>query len=438
MKSRMRKHLRFIYVFTYLICFSGFVYAEEIPLYDLWTMFITNDFGAQRADYSLQRAAVQNDRSTSISAPSLSVSGSDIGKDVTSLSLSSGVSLPGGASLNGSISTMADMDEDLRDSMNLSIGLSQGLYPYWIQGIRKDPALQNYELNEKSQEYRRSISYRDLILQFTNQVIQFRYYSRQIVYLEKVLELEQMELESFRELNLKGQVSATELWAKERTYWDDELRLLSYKEGFLEAQSRIKRSTGIQFKNGDEISLPDETMYELFKSEYIGDTPLELGELITRRQELENRIVLRKQNNAPSISINFNCTPDFRDTESWSLQMTMDFSRVLSPDRRTNKTLELLDGALLDTENEDLLRERENRKKLLQANIERLSTQVERIEGYYENAGKLYENAGRLYENGEISLLEYRNAEMNVLQKETLLKEIEDQLWYQSFNLAWY
>lgn len=413
--------------------------ADEIFLDDLWRLSLDYDDTALAADYFLQLAVIQNQGRHGIASSSVQLGGSARIDDPW-LSLSGGVTLPGGASVNTSLFTDFS-DEEAADALTVTVGFSQGLYPFWLQGAKQDPALASYGLAVKSREFQRAVRYRDLVMGLTHQIIQWRHYGRTILYLEQSVELGRLEVSSLAELNRLGQIPTTQFWEREQSLWDEELLLISSREQYLDYQFQIRESTGFENLEEFRIVLPERERFLRFKSEYIGGAPPELGVLDIRRREWVNRVIQRKQSNAPSLGVNFSLpvaiNPDVQISEYWSLDLTLNLTSLLSPENRRQKRVEVRDRERLIQEEGHLLREREDRRVLLVSNIERLTAQTARIREYLDHARKLLEYAKRQHEMGEISLLEYRKAELNVLQKNNALEDAEDQLWYHRFLLDW-
>jgi len=413
---------------------------KELPMVSLWEDFIENDFNVSTTDSSYRSTLIRNRNRSVFNNPTLNISGSR-NPGSKGLGLGTGIGMTGGLAVNGSInSVLSETGDDIK-SIDLSVGVSQGLYPYWLQGEKKDPYLLDHEIAIDEHEIQRAISYRDLLSQFTNQIMQYRYLSRQIRYLDKSLEISRLDLLSYQELQEQGRVSENDIWEKEQKIWDDEITLLSYKEQYFQIESALENSTGKEALDPGSIVLPDHTTYIQFRKAYLGTGFFEMKQFEIENKKWSNSVIQRKQNNAPSLSANFSMPiyevigQDIED--SWNLSIALDFSVILSPERKREKQLEENEWELLGKKKENIINEEKKRKELLEKNIERLTKNLAVVKNYLEKAEKILENAVRLYDKGELSELNLRKNELSVLQKETLYQDIQDELWYHKFSLEW-
>jgi outer membrane protein TolC len=360
----------------------------------------------------------------------------------------------GGTSLQTSISY--EMNRYILDSLEelsvdnsgynqnpvLSLSINQSLLPYYLQGKAKNPFLLSYDNQFKSAQNSILTVMAGIKTNITDYFIQLRKLLRNQIILTNQIEMQTILCDAaFIKLE---QGSITQL-----DYWNYESSLNEYQNNLCEVTlqiDNIKRELELLCGNINYAEINNElpaSSIRLLEKDYT----LETFEI--QKDELDNNLIISRQNNAPSLSITGSYSYDLdavkleKTKEAWSSsgekKWTVSVGFSISPKnvnqinkekaayRNNIQSLEEQKTIYLENKTEEI----STYKKLITYYTDVQSQKKKNVEK--QNA--YYEAMQDKYNRGLCSELDLLQAKLIYDNSKFDLENINDSLWYYNFLL---
>ncbi len=239
----------------------------------------------------------------------------------------------------------------MKQNPNLTLSISQSLFPFWMQRKKKEPI--KFSL-EKQKEY-----YYNELLYIKKTVVQnlFQHYINAFIARNEMfinqnnIELYDEQIEALELLKASGNVTQSRILEIENQRWTSQQALMTAQSNYVNYISQLKNIAGTDFDEQNLTFSIDEGV-ELLFSEYIKDKdPIELNNKI-KIEMIENSRVLEKQSSAPVL--NFSLQPkwslgitspdgwqdawsDFCNPVAWKASLSVNLSPMISGIAKQNK-----------------------------------------------------------------------------------------------------
>lgn len=254
--------------------------------------------------------------------------------------------LPGGLALSTSVDY--EMSKDLADPYqkpsktntaythipSASVALSQSLCPFWLQGLKRDPATLQLSYNLEQKEISQKLQEKNTVQDVTYNFILLRQTQRLIECTEKKIAIYDENIRSLQESLAQGESSAYEVWKMDEERWECAQNLDSYHNSRQNAYETLCRycGTGCVEKLMDELPMSDRSLYE----EHLEQKLLNNG-----MEQVRNNYAMQKQSDAPVLSLKGNFF-EYTNLEkkvpfsyvkeknylAWSFTLAVDFSQL--------------------------------------------------------------------------------------------------------------
>lgn len=318
----------------------------------------------------------------------------------------------------------------------VSVNISQGLKPFWLQGMDEDPHLSLLRYSAELAYVNKDIVEKNVLVAVTYNFLQLRKYHRLILAAQKMLDLYADSVLSAKELHDTGSGTKAAVWRQEYIRQDYLKDLNEYKALYMAAYKSLCLYCNL---SGNLTLLGDLPPADIPLLSY--DPKISL--IRTQLSQLEAQHILDKQNNAPVLSVkgslsestgtikNFN--PNLfteQNTLDWNITVSLDFSNVFSPQNKL-----LRENFLCNYEK-------------YQYQLDDYAAQVSREVQYYDNLISLYEKQlaeattegkNRLayfddmkmeQSNGNCSWFDLLEAEAEYFSSRCNAENLADTLWY--------
>jgi hypothetical protein len=390
--------------------------------------------------------------------------------DETSLDLA--IPLPTGSIINlsGSYSLARDLLETstldkkewgFTQDLQFSVSLSQSLNPWWIHS-NKNPYNRAAVIQRTLSKNDYNGTVKDILFSSISTYIRLRKIERNSTQINDTLEMYDELLAAHRTLYTSGSISWRDYEKTRMEKWEYESNLFSLENDKLAAQGDLYKLTGIVIENVSSESLlsPEspvfmQLFYDVQKQELYN---LEETSIILQRENLKMNRLLNRQNNAPKIKILWGAQyklpikPDdslwdawtegdnWDDNikNNWSVSLLLDLSSLLSPvnlkdtrqyNEETRSLEELLKSVKIAKQNDITLNK---------MTIKKLEEQISRLTLIVENENIRVKEDELLKDRGVITAIDYRQEQVACSGKQTLLYNLQDDLWFYRFIMSFY
>jgi len=391
----------------------------------------------------------------------------------TSNRSSLGISFPLPTATTLSLGSSYSLDRDLLETSTLdqlnwgyiqnleyNIGISQSLNPWWLHS-RKNPYSRNAVIQSALSRNDYNITVKNILFSAIESYIGIRKIERSIIYLNDTLILHDEFLKAQQQLFTRGSISWREYEKARLEKWEYEKNLFDLENERVSLQSELFRLTGIMIENTNTESLidPDD---ELFTHNFLDTRKEEINaiekkSLYLTKESLSMTRLLNRQNNAPLLKLEWSTLfklpvasldslgdvwrrNNFDDNihNNWALTVALDVSSLLSPINKMhtlkfneeNRTIE----ELLKT----LEVEKQKERNFYSLIITQTQEKIEKLSEIIANDDTRIQENKTLKDRGVISLLEYNQAELSYKEKQTLLLNLQDDLWLCTFIRSYY
>lgn len=456
MLRKIYKNVIYIVFFSEMIIHS--VYSETV-LENLWEKSRSSSIDIQTADIYMQEAAsslryinteYEPEMSTTVSSsfndtyestlwyPSYADGGIVWSKTFPgSLSLSTKM----GYEINRSLLTI--FEDGIPDNTGytqepfLSLTLSQGLCPYWMQGYGKDPyrAQLEYLLEQKKQN--RNQTEKSILMAVTAYYIQLRKYERLIRMTERVVNVYDTLIDSLTESYERGNLEIAKVWEQENNRWEYVDDLNGYYDS---------RETALKYLCMYCGDISDIDYFSELPSCGISLFDYNPQKKITEAQigQLEALYVLNKQSNAPSVSLggSFSDTAEtvsFRNfidalkekgALAWSVTASVSFSSLSSGKKEVLDENYKLNHSIYELELQNELKENEKSYTYYCKMIEISKMQLEKARLMEATRSAFYRDAKTRFAQGNCTKMDVLQAESQHFTAECIEENTQDTLWY--------
>ena len=324
----------------------------------------------------------------------------------------------------------------------ISFTLSQSLLPYYFQGKSKNPIILSYENNFKTAQINFFSSIADTKKSVADYFIQLRKLIRNKTILENQIKLQSILCETAAYKFAQGVISQID-------YWEYENKLYEYQNNLNEIQLQLENlRNAFELLTGNidisliDSQLPDYKIKLLQEDNYL--ISFEIQE-----KELENNLILLRQNYSPTIqlsgsySYNLDATKTNELKQAWSTEgekkWTVTLGLSLSPEN-----INQINKASLTYKNN--LKTLEEQKRIyLKNKKETINYYKKNILFYEEMKNQKTENIKKQesylnaikdrHKRGLCSDLDLLQAGLIFQNAKFDLENIEDVLWYFNFLL---
>jgi hypothetical protein len=353
-------------------------------------------------------------------------------------------------------STVEKQDWGFAQDFGFTIGLSQSLNPWWLHGLKNPysrlPLIQN---TLSKNDY--NIAIKTKLFSSVQSYINLRKTERTIIQIQNTLDFYDELLQAYQERRFSGGVSLREYEKIHSEKWEYEDELFNLENNRSMVQEELYRITGTLIENvhNEPILRFDNPVFmRIFmdiRKEQINS--LEETSLYLTRESLYMNRIIDRQSNSPGIKVVWGTqyklpvkpTDSLRDAweeeknfndnnlNNWSLTITLDISPLLSPanhrntlsyNQETNTINELL--KTVDTE-------RKKNKEINILIIQHIEDQIKRLSNILLNEKIRIQEDETLKDEGIITVLDYKQHQLTFTEKETLLLNLQDDLWFYTF-----
>lgn len=451
---------------------SSLIGQEISFLEKLWNAALQENVGVQTSEMELETAALRRSFYSTIYAPSVSVSGSNtfapkeekedgILSDMSTAALAYSQPFTGGANLSTSLSyslrrpVTPDGTYALQ-SPNAILSLSQGLKPWWIQGLGKNPQKSLLENSVEFQKIQLSKEKKTVLVTLTQAYIDLRKTERAISLYENSLSVSSETIVALEVLLKQGAISMTKVWDEKQRYMDEANLLLLNQNERSRLKEEIRNMCGILSDSSNKNTLPKLDTNEIQRNNISVTTNLDSQEIDTQIESILLGSAQRIQNAAPVVNFSADLTWPLEDeklkkwNKAWAtawddtqkplytLSLSIDISPLFNRSGVRDKKIETNTIAMLKNQKAEINTAEQNNKALLQATLERLQMQTKQYRLAQEQTKEMLADAETLAEQGALTTLELKNFRNQLEKRNTTLADAEDQIWYLEWYLAWW
>jgi hypothetical protein len=353
-------------------------------------------------------------------------------------------------------STLEKQDWGFAQDLGFNVGLYQSLNPWWFH-TSKNPYSRMALIQNSLSKNEYNITVKTKLLASVQSFISLRKIERSIVQIKKTLDFYDELLQAYQDLRMSGGISLREYEKVHSDKWDYENELFNLENNRSAVQEELYRLTGTLIENvyNEPLFDPDNPVFmqifmDIHKDEV---TSLEETNLHLTKENLRINQIINKQTNSPGIKVvwgtQYNLPvksagslwdawkdeKNFNDNKlnNWSLTFTVDISSLLSPVNRrdtlrynqeTFTINELLKGVAI---------ERQKDKELNMLIIHHIEDQIKRLSAVLLNDQVRMQEDETLKNDGVITIVDYKQRRLIFTEKETLLSNLQDDLWFYTF-----
>ncbi len=454
----MKKYLLLFFITTSTLS------AQVYKLEDLWLLAATQNPDIQLLENDYQSTVISNKTMDGIYAPGVLIKvesefpediseNGNIPDSVTSL-IQTNFPVPGSASigLNTSYTTMRIKninDWELIQTPAVGVSFSQGLYPFWIQGVTQDPYKTTAQLNSSIAKLNVASAKQQAIDTITELYIRLRSIVRQIKTLEQSIALQEKQIESLYALNKQGAIELSRIIDTENSKWNDEQSVFELRSSLVELQESLRDLCGISLTSDEQleavINQDLSTISYNAISAITGTTGMpEKIILELQRQQIVAQSIIRKQNAAPVLSLSITGNWQLESVPSnkllkawnddsifnWTLSAVVDLSNFIFNLITQGEKKEQLQYSSIAEKTAALEAKNHADIKRFEAYIENLLIQEQRLTQLCNDIEKLKNDVQTLYKTGQRTELELESMEVQYISRYTALENTRDTIWY--------
>lgn len=384
----------------------------------------------------------------------------DTSPDYFSSSITYSQPLAGGTTLGftGSFSfNSADFLEERYISQNpsLSFSLTQSLFPFWAQGIIKNPAKLSAK-QQKNYYYNQLLYTKKTVLQ--NLVQNFIYtavYKKQIQIYENSIYLLDKQIETSNQLLKTGAINQARITELQSSKWSYQQDLMSAKSSYIGYIQNLKTICGTEFEN-DSLSLENKTLPDfgdftigiLLITDNIVD-PLEESYKL-KIELLKTNHTLGKQASAPTLSLSVQPSwsfdpkkqeewkkawKDANSPSSWSATIGVNLSPLLSASVSKKKQQYELSYQALENSLNAYITQKEFVLQQYKTILDNYKIQLEEISMLYNTGNSKLKDLESQFSVGAISELDFDSVKVRVENCRLNMEIIELYVWL--YEVLW-
>ena len=373
------------------------------------------------------------------------------------------LNLGGSYSLNRDLletSNLEKLDWGYTQDLEFNIGISQSLNPWWVHS-RKNPYSRSAVINSTLSKNEYNLTVKSVLFTVIESYFMLRKIERGIIHFNDTLILYDELLKAQQQLFSIGRISWNEYEKTRLEKWEYERSLFDLEKDRASVQSELYRLTGIMIENANAeilIDTEDALFMDIFTDiQKEAVNALEKTSLYLMKENLQMARLLNRQSNAPLLKIEWSTlfnlpVAAFYSLDSvwsrknfgenirnnWVLTVALDLSVFLSPvnrmqERRYNEETRSIDELLKTLEIE-----KQKEKNYYDFVIIQIKEQIEKLSEIIENDASRVQVNKTLKDRGAISLLEYNQSELLYKEKQTLLLNLQDDLWLSTFIRSYY
>lgn len=456
-------------ILIFLLCEKGVCEEKFCNLESCWQHIIEENLDVRKAardalyadkSFDFYRQAYIPQITFSSTASSSEVSGDAIRKPHNVISritvheeLNGGLSLDLGTNLNFiKNNSMYQRESDYTDIENFDFGISQSLYPYWLQKNKnhnsKDPRKELVILEKEIKQVYFELVKQSEIEGFTENFILLRQILRNIDSTNKYIDYYQKMIESLEMARINNGNALNEIFELEKklaTYEDELTDYIRQKQNLL---VEIMKALAWNEESSEKDCFECIANNSLPEIAVIFDFELSRKYLELQQKSIQEEYILNKQKSAPFFSI-MGSFPlhdgyyksDFygaylsEENKNWSMSASFSLSPVFfnkknEIDENYRKEMVEFEEKILRSKNEQAI-ERKNLENLI-LNLEK---KMDFLRRNFNNSETLKQSMEQAYLSGactQIDLLACQ-LEWNVLQNQ--IENCQDQIWFSKWLL---
>lgn len=451
-----------------IITFAPFgISAEEtVRIETLWNAALETNVDVKTAETEASGADIKKHYYGAIYSPSIVVKGSNTFapnpqrkdgtlSDASTFSFSYGQPFSGGGTLNATVaySQSRPFTEDetyAAQNPSLSLSLTQGLKPWWIQGLDKNPQASLIDTEILLREIQLVRQKKTVLIAVTQDFIELRKIERAIVLLERTIALRNETLSSLALLYEQGALGMTKIWDEKQLLLDDENAFVQSMAERERLKENLRTACGIVPEGASVSALPVNAVTYTFPGN------LETAELETQIASISLTQAQRKQNVAPSVTLSADISwpletekiSDWKDAWSsarddkqkllYTISLGVDLSPIFSRAGARDRKIEENNLRVLEEKRTAMLLTEENQSKLLREKLIGVRAQTEQFRTAMLLTAELAADAEELARQGALTALELQTYRLQKLKREIALTNSEDQSWYLAWYLEWW
>lgn len=442
-------------LFTTMFFITFLLYSSE-SLSFLWKETLKNNTEIQTAHISYKQALLSYQTANGLFAPSVTVGNNvDFDKDFSwkkkfntfSSYLYVGENLPGGLSvgIKGSydyITSTLSEERFITQVPQITFSLSQSLYPFWLQGLFKNPERLSLEYQKNYFFYQYLYTKKNILQNVTQIWLMVQVYKKKAELYELSIRYKEKQKIALNELQKKGNSDFSKLIELEESILADIQSFSEVQISYEQYFDNLKNLCHLENENYifEYLNTKPEDFYAILDCRL---DPLEEAFLL-KLQMQKNSVVLRKQNTAPVLSISVSPiwtmetgkVQEWQDCWnkekkiSWTISASIDFSSFFSSLSSQKEESENIEKQNIEIEYQNYLKQ----KRYIKDQYFRISKifngQSEKYKKNYEESLQTYSDNFFSFEKGHISVLELEGVKF---QTERLRIAFEISMLYEWF-----
>lgn len=466
----MRARSLVLFIPALLCCFNLLYASDSSALDSLWDAALRKNVSIEISKSELKNAVVRRTFYSSLYSPSLVVKGSNdfapsaqsedgLLSDASSATLSYNQPFSGGGSFSAGLdySQTRPVISDrtfVVQSPHVSFAVSQGLHPWWIQGIKKNPQVGLLDTSVLLQEIHLDKQEKNVLIQLTQDYISLRKTERAITLLEKQILSKNESISSLQILYEQGAINMTAIWDEKQKLIDDEALLLLTRNERDRLKGQIHLASGIMPDSVSSCPMPVVQNTHTQNLSDVARNNLEAREIETQIEAISYNKAQQLQNTAPVLNVSADISWPFEQQacgdwdKAWknawedkldplySVTLSIDMSPLLARSNEQNRKIEESNVSALAAKKIAAIASFQNQMSLLTANLTALRSQIEQYRTAYTQTFSLVEDAEKLGRQGAITIQELQSYRNQLEKRRITLADAEDQLWYGEWYIA--
>jgi len=335
------------------------------------------------------------------------------------------------------------------------IGIEQSLNPWWVH-TRTNPYKSGTSLQAAMSKTEYNIAMKNNLYSCIKTYIDIRKTERNISLLREKIVLYDDMLTAYRKSINDGTVSVREFQNIRKDKWEYEQALFNLEQNIMLLSNELYQRTGIQISeicNENLIDFNEEIWLNVFL-ELDRNGIIQLEQTINEIQKNSLQIdkMITMQNRAPSIKLEYGSSfilpvqeadaikeswkkENFKDNElnNWSINLSINLSSLFSPVNKKYRLEQQITENALNTLSKKIQAEKETEKEKNNSIIHLLETDIVQLNVIVENERILSEEFKILFERGKLNELDYRQTIIEYKEKNILLANYNDNLWFYRF-----
>lgn len=442
----MKKIFFFILIF---FCFNTKIFSINLP--ELIESTIFNNIEIRTALNNYESILISKRTFDGVFSPSITTgfsesitkNDSEI-KNISSF-LSYSQPLPGGliVSTIGNFAIISQKninDNYLYQTPSVKFTITQSLFPFWLQGIKNDPQIENFNLQSECSYYQYINTKKTILINLVQNYINALIYKNEIETHKNSIEIVNKQISVLNDMKDIGASNLSKIIELENLRWTYQQNLLSSE---IDLNSCIKNLKTISCINFDEelidISLENDFIEIIHKIlDYIND-PVEL--LYQKTLEIiKVKRIYEKQTSAPYLNVSLSPTWSLNGVKkrhlldvlltmekpsNWELSLSVDFSPLLLNGIRKNSERYTLSYEKTLDEYNSYISHKEFAKREYMSLLDFYGIQRRELSSLIHRASIELEDYKKIFEEGSISEIEFLSIETR-LKNQKVTKNIID------------